>query len=61
MTAVALLTHNNNTKNIMHNNIMYLLRKLSGIQPAKGERRKAKNRQLRDSNPGCLTKAVINH
>ena len=34
---------------------------LSGIQPAGRERRKAKNRQLRDSNPGCLTKAAINH
>ena len=37
------------------------LRTLIGIQPAERERRKAKNRQLRDSNPGCLTKAAINH
>ena len=33
---------------------------LIGIQPAEKERRKAKNRQLRDSNPGCLTEAAIN-
>ena len=34
---------------------------LTGIQPAQGERRKAKNWQLWDSNPGCLTVAAINH
>ena len=38
-----------------------ILQKLSGIQPAGRERRKAKNGQLQDSNPECLTKAAINH
>ena len=37
------------------------IRMLIGIQRARGERRKTKNRQLRDSNPGCLTIAAINH
>ena len=37
------------------------IRTLSGIQPARRERRKAKKRQLRGSNPGCLTKAAIDH
>ena len=32
---------------------------LIGIQPAQGERRKAKNWQLLDLNPGCLTVAAI--
>ena len=39
--------------------VILLLRSLIKIQPARGERRKAKNRQLRDSNPGCLTVAAI--
>ena len=32
---------------------------VSGIQPTRGERRKAKKRQLRDSNSGCLTTPAI--
>ena len=41
--------------------LQFLIWTLIGIQPAGGERRKAKNRQLRESNPGSLTKAAINH
>ena len=32
---------------------------LIGTQPSRGERRKEKNRQLRDLNPGYLTVAAI--
>ena len=43
------------TNNVVHD------RSFIGAQPARRERRKEKNRQLRDPNPGCLTVATINH
>ena len=72
---IALLDRNFSSQTISSHHICYqtdlrsnkifrihlMYESLIGIQPAERERRKAKNRQLWDSNPGCLTKAAINH